>query len=270
MAKRAQAPGPEDLERLGREVARGRGRGQVDHGVDRAEPLEGRLVAGVAEHEAEVRRGGQQVEVLLSAGQEVVHTDDLVAACDQRLGQVRADHARASRHDDLHPHAPIVSPVVHGTSPSSNRADGDAPVACVREPSPGRVHGQHLPVPDGRGAARGRGAERSRRGGGLGRCVGRAGESCIRRLGGGDGPERARPVGAPESSDQPGAGGRQRPDRHDGVASRGRAGLPAPGRDRARVHPARAGRSHLAASPAARPGAAVGGPTGRDRLATRR
>ena len=47
--------------------------------------------------------------VVTAAGHEVVDTDDLVGACEQRVTQVRAEEAGSSGHDDPHQRRPTPS-----------------------------------------------------------------------------------------------------------------------------------------------------------------
>ena len=63
-------------------------------------PSTGSLVAHVGAHEREARVLGEVREVLQPAGREVVDRDDLVAAREERVAEVRPDEPGAARDDD--------------------------------------------------------------------------------------------------------------------------------------------------------------------------
>ena len=63
-------------------------------------PLTGSLLDDVGDDELEVGAVAQVRDVLADARGEVVDRDDLVAAFEQRLAEVRSDEARAARDDD--------------------------------------------------------------------------------------------------------------------------------------------------------------------------
>src|SRR6185369_8605275 len=89
----------EGVERVA--VARDLSRGQVNEGV---RPFRDQGQVGPFEDapamEAEAWMAGEAGEVVERPVREVVEAGDLVAACDQPLGQVRADETRDARDGD--------------------------------------------------------------------------------------------------------------------------------------------------------------------------
>jgi hypothetical protein len=69
----------------------------VEHTVDRALNLE--RLAHIVADKLKVGASHQVLQVLLASCDEVVYDDHLPAFGNQAVGQVRADKARASRHD---------------------------------------------------------------------------------------------------------------------------------------------------------------------------